>query len=142
MKSLLLIFLGGGTGSVLRYLLTISIYRQGTTNFPWGTFAVNILGCILIGVFYTLTSRIHINNDIRLMLTIGLCGGFTTFSTFSNESLQLLKSGLYPSFFTYIIGIGYPRSNARDMDERIKQKNIPPALYHIEQEGLKLHLSY
>ena len=98
MKSLLLIFLGGGTGSVLRYLLTISIYRQGTTNFPWGTFAVNILGCILIGVFYTLTSRIHINNDIRL------CGGFTTFSTFSNESLQLLKSGLYPSFFTYIIG--------------------------------------
>ena len=91
MKSLLLIFLGGGTGSVLRYLLTISIYRQGTTNFPWGTFAVNILGCILIGVFYTLTSRIHINNDIRLMLTIGLCGG-------------LLKSGLYPSFFTYIIG--------------------------------------
>lgn len=49
MKSLLLIFLGGGTGSVLRYLLTISIYRQGTTNFPWGTFAVNILGCILIG---------------------------------------------------------------------------------------------
>ena len=85
MKSLLLIFLGGGTGSVLRYLLTISIYRQGTTNFPWGTFAVNILGCIL-------------------MLTIGLCGGFTTFSTFSNESLQLLKSGLYPSFFTYIIG--------------------------------------
>lgn len=51
MKSLLLIFLGGGTGSVLRYLLTISIYRQGTTNFPWGTFAVNILGCILIGVF-------------------------------------------------------------------------------------------
>ena len=59
MKSLLLIFLGGGTGSVLRYLLTISIYRQGTTNFPWGTFAVNILGCILIGVFYTLTSRIH-----------------------------------------------------------------------------------
>ena len=48
--------------------------------------------------------RQHINNDIRLMLTIGLCGGFTTFSTFSNESLQLLKSGLYPSFFTYIIG--------------------------------------
>ena len=47
MKSLLLIFLGGGTGSVLRYLLTISIYRQGATNFPWGTFAVNILGCIL-----------------------------------------------------------------------------------------------
>ena len=100
MKSLLLIFLGGGTGSVLRYLLTISIYRQGTTNFPWGTFAVNILGCILIGVFYTLTSRIHINNDIRLMLTIGLCGGFTTFSTFSNESPAITEIRTLPLFFS------------------------------------------
>lgn len=104
MKSLLFIFLGGGTGSVLRYLLTISIYRLGATNFPWGTFAVNMLGCILIGVFYTVTSRMHVSNEIRLMLTIGLCGGFTTFSTFSNESLQLLKSGCYPAFFAYVIG--------------------------------------
>lgn len=104
MKSLVLIFLGGGTGSVLRYLLAQSIYHRGATNFPWGTFAVNLLGCILIGVFYTLASRIHLSNDIRLMLTIGLCGGFTTFSTFSNESLQLLKSGLYSSFFIYVTG--------------------------------------
>lgn len=104
MKSLLFIFLGGGTGSVLRYLLTIGVTRHTGTSFPWGTLAVNILGCILIGVFYTMTSRIHISNEIRLMLTIGLCGGFTTFSTFSNESLQLLKSGLYPAFFTYVVG--------------------------------------
>ena len=82
MKSLLYIFIGGGTGSVLRYLLTIAIQRQTGTAFPWGTFAVNLLGCILIGVFYTLTSRIHI----------------------SNESLQLLKSGFYPTFFAYVIG--------------------------------------
>lgn len=104
MKSLLYIFIGGGTGSVLRYLLTIGIHRQLGTLFPWGTFAVNILGCILIGVFYTLTSRIHIPTEFRLLLTIGLCGGFTTFSTFSNESLQLLKSGSYTTFFTYVIG--------------------------------------
>ena len=101
MKSLLYIFIGGGTGSVLRYLLTIAIQRQTGTAFPWGTFAVNFLGCILIGVFYTLTSRIHITNELRLLLTIGLCGGFTTFS---NESLQLLKSGFYPTFFAYVIG--------------------------------------
>lgn len=104
MKSLLFIFLGGGTGSVLRYLLTISIYRLGITNFPWGTFAVNLLGCILIGVFYTVTSRMHVSNEIRLMLTIGVCGGFTTFSTFSNESLQMLKAGCYHTFFAYAIG--------------------------------------
>lgn len=104
MKSLLFIFLGGGAGSVLRYLLTIGISRSGGMNFPWGTLAVNVLGCVLIGVFYTLTSRIHVSNEIRLMLTVGLCGGFTTFSTFSNESMQLLKSGLYPSFFVYVIG--------------------------------------
>ena len=104
MKSLFFIFIGGGTGSVLRYLLTIGITRQAGTSFPWGTLAVNVLGCILIGVFYTMTSRIHVSNEIRLMLTIGLCGGFTTFSTFSNESLQLLKSGLYPTFFTYAAG--------------------------------------
>ena len=104
MKSLLYIFIGGGTGSVLRYLLTIAIQRQTGTAFPWGTFAVNLLGCILIGVFYTLTARIHITNELRLLLTIGLCGGFTTFSTFSNESLQLLKSGFYPTFFAYVIG--------------------------------------
>lgn len=104
MKSLLFIFIGGGTGSVLRYLLTIGITRHTGTSFPWGTLTVNMLGCILIGVFYTMTSRIQVNNEIRLMLTIGLCGGFTTFSTFSNESLQLLKSGFYPAFFTYVIG--------------------------------------
>lgn len=104
MKSLLYIFIGGGTGSVLRYLLTIGIQRSLGCIFPWGTFAVNILGCVLIGVFYTLTSRIHISNEFRLLLTIGLCGGFTTFSTFSNESLQLLKSGIYTTFFAYVIG--------------------------------------
>lgn len=104
MKSLLFIFLGGGTGSVLRYLLGTSICRQGITSFPWGTFTVNIVGCVLIGMFYALASRIPIHSDIRLMLTIGLCGGFTTFSTFGNESLQLLKSGLYFSFIAYVVG--------------------------------------
>jgi len=99
MKSLLLIFLGGGTGSVLRYLLTISIYRQGTTNFPWGTFAVNILGCILIGVFYTLTSRIHINNDIRLMLTIGSLRWLHYFFHFQQRKSAITEIRTLPLFF-------------------------------------------
>lgn len=104
MKSFIYIFIGGGTGSVLRYLLTLAIHRQTESSFPWGTFAVNLLGCMLIGICYTLASRLHATDECRLLLTVGLCGGFTTFSTFSNESLHLLKSGLYLTFFTYIVG--------------------------------------
>ena len=77
MKSLLYIFIGGGTGSVLRYLLTIAIQRQTGTAFPWGTFAVNFLGCILIGVFYTLTSRIHITTFFAYVIgsvVLGIIG--------------------------------------------------------------------
>ncbi len=103
MKALIYIFIGGGTGSVLRYLFTIFVNRQTDTFFPWGTFAVNIIGCILIGLFYTITSKMYITNEIRMMLTIGLCGGFTTFSTFCNENLSLLQDGHYLTFFSYVI---------------------------------------
>lgn len=105
MKSLLFVFLGGGTGSIFRYLLTVSLNRWGcATSFPYATFTINLLGCLLIGVFYTLTERWQAAPEIRLMLTVGLCGGFTTFSTFGNESLQLLRSGLYLSFLVYTVG--------------------------------------
>lgn len=104
MKALLFIFLGGGIGSVLRYLISMCINQRTAGVFPWGTLAVNISGCVLIGFFYALSSRMQISNEMRLLLTIGLCGGFTTFSTFGNESLQLLKSGLYLSFFAYVCG--------------------------------------
>lgn len=104
MKSLLFVFLGGGTGSMLRYLISMSINQRTTGVFPWGTMAVNISGCVLIGFFYALSSRLQISDEMRLLLTVGICGGFTTFSTFGNESLQLLKSGFYLSFFAYTCG--------------------------------------
>jgi len=104
MKSLLFVFIGGGTGSVLRYLLSSGINRLTAMAFPWGTFTVNLVGCVLIGIAYSLSERWSWSAEIRLLLTVGLCGGFTTFSTFSNESLQLLRAELYLPFFLYVLG--------------------------------------
>ena len=102
MSPWLAVFLGGGAGSLLRYGLGLFL-RRGDGLFPWGTFAANVLGCFLIGLFYTLSSRFSLTADVRLLLTTGLCGGFTTFSTFSYESLQIFQQGHYLLFFTYIV---------------------------------------
>lgn len=102
-KELICIFLGGGTGSVLRYAAQMMLHERIVPySFPWATFAVNIIGSFLIGMFYALSARFNLPADIRLLLTTGLCGGFTTFSTFSNDGLILLKQGLYGIFLTYI----------------------------------------
>lgn len=103
MKSIIYVFIGGGTGSVLRYLMQMVINRNIITAFPLGTFVVNIIGCMLIGMFYTLSDRFNLSQDVRLLLTVGLCGGFTTFSTFSTESLNLLKGELYGMFLLYTL---------------------------------------
>lgn len=101
MKELLLIFIGGGTGSVLRYLVGRCI---GPSAWPWGTFAVNIIGCFLIGLIGTWITRHSLSPDLRLLLVVGLCGGFTTFSTFSNEALGLMRSGQLLLAVAYIVG--------------------------------------
>lgn len=103
-KALICIFLGGGTGSVLRYCVQLALHERIVPyNFPWATFTVNILGSFLIGMFYALSARFNLATDIRLLLTTGLCGGFTTFSTFSNDSLILLKQGLHGLFLLYVV---------------------------------------
>ena len=103
-KALICIFLGGGTGSVLRYCVQLALHERIVPyNFPWATFTVNIVGSFLRGMFYALSARFNLPTDIRLLLTTGLCGGFTTFSTFSNDSLILLKQGLHGLFLLYVV---------------------------------------
>ena len=104
MKELLYIFLGGGLGSVFRYLLHLLINGKGPiVGFPWSTFTVNIAGSLLIGIFYALSTHFNLSSETRLFLTVGLCGGFTTFSTFSNESLFLFREGAYITLTIYIL---------------------------------------
>lgn len=105
MKLIFYIFLGGGIGSVCRYLLTLWINRQLTTAFPTGTFVVNITGCLLIGVLYGIAIRYSwFNAEWRLFLITGICGGYTTFSAFSYEAVGLLREGNYSFFLLYVAG--------------------------------------
>ncbi len=91
-------FIGGG----LRYLISVFFNQKVNPDFPYATLSVNLLGCLLIGVFYGLFEKSVINNDWKLFLTTGLCGGFTTFSAFSNESLELIKGGSLLTAVIYI----------------------------------------
>ncbi|WP_452231798.1 fluoride efflux transporter CrcB [Lacinutrix sp. MEBiC02595] len=103
MKNLLLVFVGGGFGSVLRYI--IGKYLNNTENgIPYGTFLANILGSLLIGFIlgYALKNN-NLSSNQTLLLATGFCGGFTTFSTFAYENHLFLKSGDFTSFAIYTI---------------------------------------
>lgn len=90
----LLIFLGGGIGAALRYWMQGVVYGRTGADFPYGTLAVNVLGCLLIGfLMVSLEERFLAIPSLRLFLTIGILGGFTTFSSFSYETLTLVRDG-------------------------------------------------
>ena len=92
----LLVFVGGGIGSVFRYLLAAWIYKVIGADFPYGTLAVNVIGCFVIGVFMTMAEdRFLIGPAFRIFFAVGVLGGFTTFSTFNFETLELLKDGAF-----------------------------------------------
>ena len=99
MKDLLFVFLGGGAGSILRYMVSRWL---NTSFFPWGTLAVNIIGCFLVSLFGTWIARQSLPTDLRLLMVVGLCGGFTTFSAFGNETMTMLRNGHLLLSFIYI----------------------------------------
>lgn len=103
-KNILLVGLGGGLGSILRYLCQKWIYNLYPHPFPWGTFMVNLGGCLVIGILFGISEKTSaLSPEWRLLLTTGFCGGFTTFSTFAYENMMLLRSGDLTYFLLYTI---------------------------------------
>ena len=102
MKSFLLVFLGGGLGSGVRYLISNAMNNYSKL-IPFGTFFVNMLGCLLIGIIISYSQKENTFSDNQiLLLATGFCGGFTTFSAFANENLLFLKNGEILNFIIYI----------------------------------------
>jgi fluoride exporter len=104
MKLILLIGTGGFIGAVARYLLSLAIQDKITSAFPFGTLAVNIIGCFFIGTVYAMSERDIFSSEWRLFLATGILGGFTTFSAFSNETTAMLREAQYASALLYVGG--------------------------------------
>ncbi len=104
-KHVLLVGLGGGLGSMARYLFQRWLTALYPHHFPWGTFAVNITGCFLIGLLWGLSFKsFDANENWKLFLMAGICGGFTTFSAFTLEGIGLMRENKMLLFFLYIAG--------------------------------------
>lgn len=96
MKTLLIVGIGGGIGSILRFLTQKGAERFFDSSFPYGTFMVNVLGSFIIGIVYALSERGSLlTPETRLFLTVGFCGGFTTFSTFAFDNYNMLSENLW-----------------------------------------------
>jgi CrcB protein len=102
LKSILIVGFGGFIGTVARFLTSRYFQENITSVFPWSTFSINIIGSLLIGIFYGISEKgDFMSPDVRLFLTVGICGGFTTFSTFSNDAFLLLKQDEWLRFAFY-----------------------------------------
>ena len=104
MKQVLLVFVGGGVGSALRYVVG-KFLKTVSSGFPWGTFSVNVIGSLLIGIFMGIVLKnSSFSENQTLLLITGFCGGFTTFSAFAYENQVFLKEGDLTNFFIYTLG--------------------------------------
>jgi CrcB protein len=101
-KQLILVGLGGGIGSIMRYLVSRIPFTQG--SFPWATFMVNVAGCFIIGLLIGFSVKHQfLDEDMKLLLITGFCGGFTTFSAFSAENVHLYHAGNYFTLAFYVL---------------------------------------
>jgi len=104
LKTILLVIVGSAIGGGARFIISEFIKQKFPMKFPIGTFLVNMLGCFIIGVVYAYASKNADNSpQIKLLLATGFCGGFTTFSAFSSENMELLKSGNQLTAMLYIL---------------------------------------
>ena len=104
MLNVLAIFLGGGIGAVLRYLVGFNLSKYFEISLPISTFLVNIIGSFVIGfLFFFFMKKTDITLALRLALTVGFCGGLTTFSTFSLEVFGMLTNHQFVQAFSYIV---------------------------------------
>lgn len=104
MRAIILIFVGGGFGSVLRYLLGKWINAFHSQQFPWGTLCVNVVACLLMGLLIGIADHKQlISPSARLFWTVGFCGGFSTFSAFSSEAITMMQGAFHLSLLLYIL---------------------------------------
>ena len=102
-KNTLFIGCGSFLGGAARYLVSIAMKTVGK-GFPWGTLVVNLVGCLFIGLLWGFFSKsASENSSWALFMTVGICGGFTTFSTFSKEALMMLQAGNFFSLLAYVV---------------------------------------
>ena len=104
LKQILLVGLGGGIGSVFRFLTSIFAARYAVNGFPLGTFMANVLGCLILGLCVGVFGKNPTENEnLRLLFVTGFCGGYTTFSTFASENIQLLQQQNYTLLIIYTL---------------------------------------
>lgn len=104
MKNILYLLAGGGAGTVARYLFSELAHRLWGRSLPYGTFLVNVLGCLILGVLVVLSeTRFHLRPGFRVLLIAGFCGAFTTFSTFIFEISHLVRDGHSVKAFGYLL---------------------------------------